>query len=201
MSGPLSGVKILELATMVAAPSCARILSDMGAEVIKVEHPKGDGWRRTAISYHADRYSEDESPVFDIYNSGKKHIAINLKTPDGMAAFHKLLAQSDVFITNTRPAALKRLGIYYDDLKEQYPGKAIVLNIELLDPDAENYDDRVRRLRFYEKNGFHDTGYNIDEVGGTFRILSTAKEFDPDAYLAVFKWLSFGVWRPRITKV
>ena len=86
-------------------------------------------------------------------------------------------------------------------LKEQYPGKAIVLNIALLDPDAENYDDRVRRLRFYEKNGFHDTCYNIDEVGGTFRILSTAKEFDPDAYLAVFKWLSFGVWRPRITKV
>lgn len=121
MSGPLSGVKILELATMVAAPSCARILSDMGAEVIKVEHPKGDGWRRTAISYHADRYSEDESPVFDIYNSGKKHIAINLKTPDGMAAFHKLLAQSDVFITNTRPAALRRLGISYEDLKDRYP--------------------------------------------------------------------------------
>jgi GNAT superfamily N-acetyltransferase len=86
-------------------------------------------------------------------------------------------------------------------LKEQYPDKAIVLNIELLDPDAENYDDRVRRLRFYEKNGFHDTGYNIDEVGGTFRILSTAKDFVPDAYLAVFKWLSFGIWRPRITKV
>ena len=112
MSGPLTGVKVLELATMVAAPSCARILADMGADVIKVEHPKGDGWRNTAVGYIPGRFSEDESPVFDIYNSGKKHIAINLKTEKGMEAFHKLLAQADVFVTNTRPAALKRLGIY-----------------------------------------------------------------------------------------
>lgn len=154
MSGPLSGVKILELATMVAAPSCARILSDMGAEVIKVEHPKGDGWRRTAISYHADRYSEDESPVFDIYNSGKKHIAINLKTPDGMAAFHKLLAQSDVFITNTRPAALKRLGIYYDDLKEQYPALiyAIILGYGEKGPDKDM--PAFDTTAFWSKSGF-----------------------------------------------
>ena len=86
-------------------------------------------------------------------------------------------------------------------LKECYPGKEIVLNIELLDENAENYEERVRRFKFYEKNGFYDTKHNIDEVGGTFRVLSTAREFDADAYLAVFKWLSFGIWRPKITKV
>lgn len=85
-------------------------------------------------------------------------------------------------------------------LKEQHPGKSIVLNVEMPDERADNYAERVRRIRFYERNGFSDTGCNIDEVGGTFRILSTARDFDPDAYLAVFRWLSFGAWRPKITK-
>ena len=154
MSGPLSGVKVLELATMVAAPSCARILADMGAEVIKVEHPKGDGWRQTAVSYIPGRFSEDESPVFDIYNSGKKHIAINLKTEKGMETFHKLLQQSDVFLTNTRPAALKRLGIYYDDLKEQYPALiyAIILGYGEKGPDKDM--PAFDTTAFWSKSGF-----------------------------------------------
>lgn len=154
MSGPLTGVKVLELATMVAAPSCARILSDMGAEVIKVEHPKGDGWRKTGISYNPGRFSEDENPVFDIYNSGKKHIAINLKSEKGMEAFHKLLKQSDVFVTNTRPAALRRLGIYYDDLKEQYPGLiyAIILGYGEKGPDKDM--PAFDTTAFWSKSGF-----------------------------------------------
>lgn len=154
MGGPLSGVKVLELATMVAAPSCARILSDMGAEVIKVEHPKGDGWRSSAINFRAERFSDDESPVFDIYNSGKKHIAINLKTEKGMEAFHKLLAEADVFVTNTRPAGLKRLGIYYDDLKEKYPSLiyAIVLGYGEKGPDADMPAFDV--TAFWSKGGF-----------------------------------------------
>lgn len=154
MSGPLTGVKVLELATMVAAPSCARILADMGADVIKVEHPKGDGWRNTAVGYIPGRFSEDESPVFDIYNSGKKHIAINLKTEKGMEAFHKLLAQADVFVTNTRPAALKRLGIYYDDLKETYPALiyAIILGYGEKGPDKDMPAFDV--TAFWSKGGF-----------------------------------------------
>ena len=154
MRGPLSGIKVVELATMVAAPSCARLLSDMGAEVIKVEHPKGDGWRRSAISFQPKRYSVDESPVFDIYNSGKKHIAINLKTEEGMEAFHKLLSQADVFITNTRPAGLKRLGIYYDDLKEKYPALiyAIILGYGEKGPDKDMPAFDV--TAFWSKSGF-----------------------------------------------
>ena len=154
MPGPLSGVKVLELATMVAAPSCARILADMGAEVIKVEHPKGDGWRNTAVSYVPGRFCEQESPVFDIYNSGKKHIAINLKTEKGMEAFHKLLSEADVFVTNTRPAALRRLGIYYDDLKERYPALiyAIILGYGEKGPDKDM--PAFDTTAFWSKSGF-----------------------------------------------
>ena len=154
MSGPLTGVKVLELATMVAAPSCARILSDMGAEVIKIEHPKGDGWRKTGVSYIPGRFCEKENPVFDIYNSGKKHIALNLKTEKGMEAFHKLLSETDVFVTNTRPAALKRLGIYYDDLKEKYPALiyAIILGYGEKGPDKDM--PAFDTTAFWSRSGF-----------------------------------------------
>ncbi len=85
-------------------------------------------------------------------------------------------------------------------LKEEYPGHAIVLNVELLDPAAENYDQRLRRMRFYGKNGFFDTGYDVDEVGGTFRVLSTEEELNVPAYLEAFAKLSFGLWKPYVRR-
>lgn len=121
MNKPLSGIRVLEFSTFVAAPVAARMMADLGAEVIKVERPEGDPWRITGVNYISKRFSDQENPVFDIYNSGKKHIALNLKTEEGMAAFHKLLESTDVMITNTRPKALKKLGLDYEDLKERYP--------------------------------------------------------------------------------
>ena len=85
-------------------------------------------------------------------------------------------------------------------LKDEKPGRSIVLNVELLDPEAENYDQRLRRMAFYRKNGFYDTGYDIDEVGGTFRVLATRQELDVPGYLRVFHKLSFGLWRPYIRR-
>jgi len=154
MNGPLSGIKVLELATFVAAPCCARLLADLGAEVIKVEHPKGDTWRLTGASYHPRRFCADENPVFDIYNSGKRHIALNLKTPEGMEAFHKLLAEADVFITNTRPAALSRLGIAYEDIKDKYPSLVygIVLGYGENGPDAAK--PAFDTVAFWSRSGF-----------------------------------------------
>ena len=121
MSGPLSGIKVVELATFVAAPVTTRLLADLGAEVVKVEASGGDAWRRSGISFGAKRFSAEENPVFDIYNTGKKLISLNLKTPEGKDAMHRLLSQADVFVTNMRPAALTRLGFGYEDIKALYP--------------------------------------------------------------------------------
>ena len=118
--GPLSGVRVVEMSVFVAAPVTARLLADMGAEVIKVEAPAGDSWRPAGIGY-LPRFNEDENPVFDIYNTGKKFVSLNVKAPEGKEAFFKLLDEADVFVTNLRPAALKRLGISYDDIKDRYP--------------------------------------------------------------------------------
>lgn len=153
MHGPLSGIKVVEMATFVAAPVTARLMADLGAEVIKVEAPKGDDWRRTGVSYNP-RFSQEENPVFAIYNTGKKHVSLNLKTPEGKEAFHKLLAEADVFITNTRPSALKRLGFSYEDIKELYPKLiyAIVLGYGEEGPEA--HKPAFDTTAFWSRSGF-----------------------------------------------
>ena len=118
---PLSKIKVLELSTFVCGPTTARLLADMGAEVIKVESLKGDSWRRSGVSFLPYRFEEKENPIFDIYNTGKKHISLNLKTSEGMEVFERLLSEADVFVTNVRPASLKKLKLSYEDLKEKYP--------------------------------------------------------------------------------
>lgn len=121
MDKPLKGIKVLDLSAFVAAPCTGRFLADLGAEVIKIERNSGDTWRYTGISYLPTRFTHEENPVFDIYNTGKKLISLNLKTPEGMEVFNKLLDQSDIFITNTRKPALERLGISYEQVKEKHP--------------------------------------------------------------------------------
>ena len=86
-------------------------------------------------------------------------------------------------------------------LKEKNPNRSVILNVEPLDEEAENAEERIRRMRFYEKNGFFDTGYDIEEIGGTFRVLATEKEIDMEAYLRVFGKMSFGLWKPKWAKV
>lgn len=137
MSGPLSGIKVVEMSTYVAGPVTARLLGDMGAEVIKVEAPAGDGWRASGVSY-TRRFCPEENPIFDIYNTGKQHISLNLKKPEGLDAMYKLLAEADVFVTNTRPDALKRLGLAYEDICEKFPRLiyGIVLGYGEKGPDA-----------------------------------------------------------------
>lgn len=154
MQKPLSGIKVLDLSTFVAAPVCSRLLADMGATVIKVERPDGDTWRQTGISYMPAHFSPEENPVFDIYNSGKKHIALDLKTEDGKKIFFQLLEETDVLVTNTRVAALRRLGISYDDLKDRFPKLiyAIVLGYGEKGPDANK--PAFDTTAYWSKSGF-----------------------------------------------
>ena len=116
----LDGVKVVDLTTFVAAPTCCRLLADMGADVIKVETPKGDPTRHNAGLFEVPSTSE-ENPIWEIHNANKKGIAVNLKEKSGMEIFHKLLSEADVFITNTRTKALVKLGLDYESLKEKYP--------------------------------------------------------------------------------
>ena len=153
MRKPLEGIKVLDLTTFVAAPVCARMLGDLGAEVIKVERPAGDGWREFGINYNV-RFSHDENPVFDIYNSGKKCIALNLKDPAAKEIFMKLLKEADVFVTNTRPDALERLGFGREAVMARCPRLiyAIVLGFGEQGPEAAR--PAFDTTAFWSRSGF-----------------------------------------------
>jgi crotonobetainyl-CoA:carnitine CoA-transferase CaiB-like acyl-CoA transferase len=116
----LSGIRVIELGTHVAVPCATRIMADMGAEVIKVEAPYGDGWRYPGPEFGTPA-KDDENPFFTIQNSNKHLICINIKTPEGVKVLEKLISGADVFATNVRMHSLKKIGLDYETLSKKYP--------------------------------------------------------------------------------
>ena len=104
---PLEGVKVVEMATFIAAPAVGRILADLGAEVVKIESAKGDNLRFTAPN-EGRPLDPHEDVNFDLENAGKKGIVVDLRTEKGTAGLHRLPDEADVLITNWRPQALER---------------------------------------------------------------------------------------------
>ena len=119
---PLEGIRVVDLSTFVAAPSCGRLLAEWGADVIKVEPIKGDVYRVAGIAQKQPNFGDGlGNTAFDNENASKRFIALNLKSEDGKEALYKLIASSDVFLTNMRPKALAKLGFNYEVLSEKYP--------------------------------------------------------------------------------
>ena len=117
MSGPIKGVKVLELAQIMAGPTCGLMLADLGAEVIKIEKiPGGDDTRR-----FVPPDINGESSAFMMMNRNKKGIAINLKEKDGIKIFKSMVKKSDVVIENYRKGTMEKLGIGYNELKRINP--------------------------------------------------------------------------------
>lgn len=114
----LQGIRVVELASYVAAPGACGILADWGAEVIKVEPPAGDPFRQFFTSIGRD---DAENRVFDNDNRGKKSIALDLTDPGDAEVLRRLVATADVLVTNTRPASLERLGIGWEQLRAIKP--------------------------------------------------------------------------------
>ena len=117
---PLEGVKVVELATFIAAPCTARFLADLGADVIKVEAPMGDPLRYTAAN-EGRPLDQKENTSYDLENAGKRCISLNIKSPEGREVLEKLIADADVFITNNRQPSLIKNKLDYDTLHAKYP--------------------------------------------------------------------------------
>jgi len=117
---PLEGITVVELSTYIAAPGCGRVLKTQGARVIKVESPQGDIERKFGMTL-AEPVTDEENPNYDTLNGGKDHIVLDLKKPEEMVRLKKLLSKADVFITNNRPAALKKMGLDYESIKDEFP--------------------------------------------------------------------------------
>ena len=117
MTQALTGIRVIDMTHNQAGPACAQILGFLGADVIKLEEPKGGDVARTNM-----RDIEDsDSLFFLILNANKRSLTLNLKTDEGKALFKKIIAESDVLLENFGPGALDRLGLGYDVLKEINP--------------------------------------------------------------------------------
>ncbi len=137
MAGPLEGIRVVELGFWVAGPSCAAILADWGAEVIKIEPPTGDPAR--GFLALATGIPIPVNPLFELDNRGKRSLALNLDTDDGRRIARSLIDRADVFVTNVRPRVLGETGLTYDELSRSNPG-LIYCQLTGYGPDGPNRD-------------------------------------------------------------
>ena len=108
MPAPLDGIRVVELGTTITAPLASRLLGDLGADVIKIERPGGDPFRR--------------APYFNFYNRNKRSLVLDLGVKTDRERFESLLQNADIFIDNVRPGVLERMGIDVDALRRRNEG-------------------------------------------------------------------------------
>ena len=134
---PLTGIKVVDMSTMISGPLTAMMLADYGADVIKIESPgQGDLMR------YLGTQKNGLTGLFSLNNRGKRSINLNVKSKEGLEILTKLIAQADVFVQNYRPGAMERLGLGYEDVKKFNPG-IIYVSISGYGPDGPNSHRRV----------------------------------------------------------
>ena len=129
MLGPLDGIRVLELAQIIAGPYCGVALADLGAEVIKLEPPEGEGARRIA------QFAPGESKPFHALSRGKRGIVVDLQTARGREVVQRLIPDFDVFLTNVRPGVPQRIGVDYETLRRFRPDLIYLHNTAFGAPD------------------------------------------------------------------
>lgn len=151
MSGPLAGVRVVELAGLGPAPHAAMVLADLGADVVRVERPRGRGLR------------VDGGNVPDVVLRGRRSVAVDLKTPDGVASVLALAARADVLVEGLRPGVTERLGLG--------PEEALRHNPRLV----------YGRVTGWGQDGprAHDVGHDINSVGLTGALNAMGRAGEP----------------------
>jgi crotonobetainyl-CoA:carnitine CoA-transferase CaiB-like acyl-CoA transferase len=136
MTAPLDGVRVLEVASWLAAPSCAALMADMGASVIKVEPPGGDTYRRMYKALFGDDFVH---PAYQFDNRGKRGVCVNLESEEGLELVHRLARDCDVFITNLTSPRLKRYRLTDEDVHVLSPSSiyAVLSGYGTSGPDSE----------------------------------------------------------------
>ena len=114
-TSPLEGVRVLDFSIMLAGPYCARLLADVGAEVIKIEPPEGDEMRLRAP------VRDGHSAYFGQLNAGKRSLALDLKSPEAIKLVHRMVENTDILVENFRPGVMDRLGLGYEALRKINP--------------------------------------------------------------------------------
>jgi crotonobetainyl-CoA:carnitine CoA-transferase CaiB-like acyl-CoA transferase len=146
--GPLAGIRVLDLSTVVSGPLCTQILGDLGAEVVKVETPRGDTTRMMGPPFQAGL-----TPLFAQVNRNKRSIAIDLKQEDGQAVVRRLARDSDVLVENFRPGVTERLNIGYETLAAANP-RLVYVAVSGFGPDGPYRDFPAYDMVIQAMSGF-----------------------------------------------
>ena len=150
--GPLSGIKVLDVSTVYAAPITAMLLGDMGADVLKVEHPKGDparthGWNR-----------EGHGLWWKVIARNKRAVTLNLGHPEGQELLRELAADADVIVENFRPGVMEKWGLGPDTLLDINP-RLVMLRVTGFGQDGPYKERRAFGTLMEAMSGFaHQTG-------------------------------------------
>jgi crotonobetainyl-CoA:carnitine CoA-transferase CaiB-like acyl-CoA transferase len=157
---PLDGVRVVEVASWVMVPSAGAILAANGADVVKVE-PSGSADPSRATTFEID--GDVIEPGFELSNSGKRGITLDLRNDAGQEVLHRLLDAADVFLTNVRPAALERAGLVPEQLHARYPRLVIAhgtgYGLEGAETDRPAFDE----LAYWARGGIGRTLAPEDE--------------------------------------
>lgn len=116
MDLPLKGLKVVDISQGIAGPHCGMLLALYGAEVVKIEPPRGDWIRGIGVRYGT------QTALSASYNRGKKSVVLDLKQPAALDVAHRMAREADIFIENFRPGAVARLGLGYDAVAKENPG-------------------------------------------------------------------------------
>ena len=135
MTGPMDGIRVVEMGFWVAAPSAACILADWGASVIKIEPPEGDPFRGMGGAFAG----RSANPPFEMDNRGKRSVALDLATDEGRAIARRLIDQADVFVSNVRPGSIDRLGLGYEAVRQTNP-RLVYCQVTGYGPDTPDRD-------------------------------------------------------------
>ncbi|MDE1669409.1 CaiB/BaiF CoA transferase family protein [Nocardia gipuzkoensis] len=178
-SGPLSGVRVVDLTAMVMGPYCTQIMADMGADVIKIEPPDGDNTRYISVGPERGM-----GGVFVNVNRGKRSVVLNLRSEEGKRSLRELIGQADVFIHSMRASAIARLGFGYDDVAALNPS-IVYTNCygygrRGRDADLTAYDDTIQAecgLPFVQEQLTGTAGYvgtiMADKIAGMTALYAT----------------------------
>ena len=167
MAGPLAGIKVFEVSQIVVGSYCGMTLADLGAEVVKVEPPGGEGARLIG------GFMPGESKAFHALNRGKRSLVLDLQRPEAQALVHRVIPQFDVFIINSRAGVPERLGVGYDTLSRFRPDIVYMENTGFGDrgPSAKRSGSDIVAQAY---SGLMAGEGKVSEFGAPRQITSTA---------------------------
>jgi crotonobetainyl-CoA:carnitine CoA-transferase CaiB-like acyl-CoA transferase len=149
----LCDIRIVDLTHYIAGPYATKLFADMGAEVIKVEPPGGEGGRKIGAATRNGSAKPDRGPLFAFLNTNKLGVTLNLKHPRGRDLFLRLAAQADVVIENFAPGTLSRLDLAPEQLLAKSP-RLIVTSISNFGQDGPDRDSRLNDLVMFARGGW-----------------------------------------------